>query len=103
MRQKTIMAEIQAVLRDRGLRPEAAHQMYELFQEALETATGANQWGEGLAGYVPAGDQAAVDKVEQNAVPILTAAAIAFAGAEIAEAIRGGMSGIERAIDAAAH
>lgn len=100
MRQTTIMAEIGKALRGEGLDAGSANQMFELFQHALESATGANGH-DGLGGYVPMNDGDALAAVEENALPILTASAIAFAGAEIADAIRGGLSEVAQAIEAA--
>lgn len=81
----TILAHIQQILQSGGGSPKGVDVMHMLFQEALETATGAGQ-AEGLGGYVPLTEDAS-EAIDRNIAPVLTASAIAFAGAEIAEAV----------------
>lgn len=93
----TILAHIQQILQSEGASPRGVDVMHRLFQEALESATGVGS-AEGLGGYVPL-DGESHEAMDRNIGPLLTASAIAFAGTEIADAIRTGLSEIAEAIE----
>lgn len=79
-RQATIFGEMQNHDRYRGQDPIAF--LFDLFQEAVESASG----GSGLSGYIPLAEDG--KEIDKNAGSLAVAAAIAYAGKEIAEAIR---------------
>lgn len=96
MRHDAILAGITKTLNMHGDR-DPASRYFALFQEALETATGSDAH-EGLCAYLPAHDEKAMSTTASNAGHIMVAAAIMFAGEQIAESIRQGLAEIADAI-----
>lgn len=99
MRRDTILASIQKMVAAEGGDRHPAAKYFYLFQEALETATGAGVL-DGLAGHQPLTDgEESADAAERNVGPILLASAVMFAGAEIGHGLRDGLGAIAEAIE----
>lgn len=79
MRTATIFSEMQ---QSKDYPTGGSEFLFNLFQEAVETATG----GAGLEGWIVGGEDGGATR--QNAGALAIASAIAYAGKEIADAIR---------------
>lgn len=96
MRSQTVLGSIQEMLRSLGEPAHPATQHFMLFQEALETATGADSI-DGLTGHI-AGGKDTTEATEKHLDAILISSALMFAGAEIGKALNDGLADVASAI-----